>query len=279
MNTVAHPSRKRVVLLTGSEIRHEYFYRTLAARPEFDVVLAVCEGDEKSLLNRTRAADNASWLELQHAEARQQAEEDFFRAAMSSGTCPPLLQIAKGAVNEDAVTQRILDAEPDVLACYGSSLIKSEIVERFAGRFINVHLGLSPYYRGSGTNIFPIINDDLDLLGATFMHIDRGVDTGLIIHQMRAQLALGDSPHSIGNRIIRQMTATYGDILARFDDLTDEPQPEAEGLLYKMADFDAAACRALYDRLNAGIVENYLRKLTEGTATQRPVVTNRALAS
>ncbi len=37
------------------------------------------------------------------------------------------------------------------------------------------------------------------------MHIDAGVDTGEVIHQMRARVALGDSPAQIGNRLIVDM--------------------------------------------------------------------------
>ena len=109
--------------------------------------------------------------------------------------------------------------KPDLLVCYGSSLIKSDLLRKFEGRFLNVHLGLSPYYRGSGTNVWPLINIEPDMVGATFMYIDAGIDTGKIIHQIRADVYLGDSPHTIGNRLIRKMTSTYAEIVCNFNDL------------------------------------------------------------
>ena len=42
------------------------------------------------------------------------------------------------------------------------------------------------------------------MVGATFMYIDAGIDTGEIIHQIRADIVIGDSPHSIGNRLIKK---------------------------------------------------------------------------
>lgn len=252
---------QRVVILTGDELRHRYFRQRLAADPRFHVVLAICEGAEKGLEARVAANPNASRLERLHALARTRAEQDFFaETVMHLPDHAPVLRIAKGAVNDPDVVAQILAAQPTLLVCFGASLVRSDLLDRFAGRFLNVHLGLSPWYRGSGTNIWPLIDGRPHMVGATFMQIDAGIDTGPILHQIRADLALGDSPHSIGNRLIRQMTATYADLIALFDRLGPTPSPPdaSEGRLYRNADFDASACRALYDRFADGLVEQAL---------------------
>lgn len=252
---------KRIVVLTGDEFRHRYFRMTLAQDARFSVVGSICEGVEKSLAARTAANPHASKLEQQHILARAQAEHDFFDgfvAGLSDDSHPH--RVPKGAINNQEVVQRIIDLQPDLLVCYGSSLIKGELLERYQGRFLNAHLGLSPYYRGSGTNIWPIINDELDMIGVTFMHIDAGIDTGKIIHQIRADLFLGDSPHSIGNRLIRKMTATYAELVANFDQLTPQKQPVSEGKLYQNKDFDARACAKMYEVLSKGAVARYLER-------------------
>jgi len=48
-------------------------------------------------------------------------------------------------------------------------------------------LGLSPYYLGSGTNYWPLVNEKPEFVVATFMHIDTDIDTEEIIHQIRAK--------------------------------------------------------------------------------------------
>ena len=101
--------------------------------------------------------------------------------------------IPKGEINGDKVVKEIEKLNPDLIICYGASLINSSLLKSFKNRFINVHLGISPYYKGSGTNIFPIINNEFDMLGATFMHIDEGIDTGKVIHQFRSEIFIGDS--------------------------------------------------------------------------------------
>lgn len=252
-------NQKRIIILTGNEQRHTYFRKTLANDNRIEVLTTFCESADQSLAARTAANESASTIEHQHVAARTQSEQDFFKEVTTNTTdhSKPIV-IDKGAINDPEITEKIISLNPDILICYGSSLIKTELLERFSGRFINVHLGLSPYYRGSGTNVWPLINNEPNMVGATFMYIDAGIDTGRIIHQIQADIFLGDSPHSIGNRLIRKMTYTYADLVARFDQLTDERQPDADGKLYKIKDFDAQACTKLYQNFREGMIEHYL---------------------
>jgi phosphoribosylglycinamide formyltransferase 1 len=252
---------KRIIILTGNESRHQYFRKKISNDIRFETIRSFCEGSEKSLAVRTNEDIDASILEKWHVEARQQAETDFFEESIS------LLEdlsrakiIKKGGINDELIVKNIIDLNPDIIICYGSSIIKSELLNSFKGRFLNVHLGLSPYYRGSGTNVWPLINNEPFMVGATFMYIDPGIDTGEIIHQIRPQIFLGDSPHSIGNRLIRDMTNCYADIIANFENLLVETQPINEGLLFKMADFSADSCKKLYDNFNSGMISKYLAK-------------------
>ena len=75
------------------------------------------------------------------------------------------------------------ELNPTQILVYGTSIIKGELVNYFTGKILNLHLGISPYYRGSGTNYFPFVNNEPEYAGCTFMYLDHGIDTGEIIHQ------------------------------------------------------------------------------------------------
>lgn len=264
----------KVVILTGDEVRHQYFRIRVANDPRFEVIASYCEGSERSLLNRAREQQNSSRLEIQHLEARSQAEKDFFGGYIDqSGDYSQPRRIAKGDINSANIVAEIIALQPDLLVCYGSSLVKSELLVRFERRFLNVHLGLSPYYRGSGTNVWPLINGDPSMVGATFMYIDEGIDTGEVIHQIRADFFIGDSPHSIGNRFIKKMTSTYCDLIANFSQLELPAQIAEPGLLYSIKDFDADACSKLYGNFKSGMIEDYINNLPD----MKPIVKNGAL--
>ena len=255
---------RRVVILTGSELRHTYVRKIIAADEGIEVVATYCEGVEQGLRARLEKRDHLEWIERAHIDARDQVERDFFEDYVASAedfSRPRYL--AKGAINDPEIVDEIKTLNPDLLVCYGSSLIKSDLVETFAGRFLNVHLGLSPYYRGSGTNVWALINGEPGMVGATFMHIDAGIDTGAIIHQIRARLVVGDSPHTIGTRLIKDMALAYAQLIRNFDDLASMEQPEGEGRLYLRKDFTSEACAALYARFGDGLVQRHLRSTGE----------------
>ena len=269
---------KKVVLLTGSELRHTYFRLRVATHPSINVLSTYCEGDERSLKNRTLGNPNTTVLDRLHISAREQSERDFFQSLtqiMPDRSNPK--SIPKGAINEQQIIDEICSNDPDLLVCYGSSLIKEPLISMFQNRFLNVHLGLSPYYRGSGTNVWPIINREPHMIGATFLHLDKGIDTGEIIHQFRADLFLGDSPHSIGNRLIKKMVEECCRVIVSFSALSRERQPEANGKIYYQRDFDSAACRALYENCQSSLIGDYLEGLIK---TEIPyIVKNAALSA
>jgi phosphoribosylglycinamide formyltransferase 1 len=270
--------RTKVVILTGDEPRHQYFRRKVALDDRIDVLASYCEGTEQSLANKFANDPDSSDLQRLHIQARTQAEHDFFGTSIK--TMPDYSgpkHIAKGHINLPTVVAEIKRFRPDIVICYGSSLIGPELIQTFRGKFLNVHLGLSPYYRGSGTNVWPLINKEPCMVGATFMHMDEGIDTGRIIHQIRADIFLGDSPHSIGNRLIAKAADTYCDIIAEYENLSDEKQPHSEGRLYLQKHFNKHACETLYKNFSDGMILDFLT--TTKSALLPYIVSNRRLGT
>ena len=95
------------------------------------------------------------------------------------------------------------------------------------------------------------------------MFIDAGIDTGKIIHQIQAEIFLDDSPHTIGNRLIENMTNVYSDIISKFYSLTDEIQPVDKGRLYFQKDFNKESCELLYLNFRNKMISDYLTNFDE----------------
>ena len=90
-------------------------------------------------------------------------------------------------------TQDCLEAinkiKPDLILVYGTSIIKGEIINIYRNRILNLHLGLDTLLQGiRNWTYFPIINDEPEFIGATYMYLDEGIDTGEIIHQIRPKI-------------------------------------------------------------------------------------------
>ena len=272
---------KNVIILTGSEPRHSFFRKAIALSGACTVVRSYCEGLEQSLEARLDRQDaTADGVQRHHVAARAQSEADFFALFnhfAEDRSHPQFLP--KGAVNDEAHVGEIVSKAPDLIAAFGCSLIKQPLIGAFEGRFLNAHLGLSPYYRGSGTNFFAMVDGALEYVGATFMFLDAGIDTGDIIHQIRARVYPGDTPHQIGNRLIGDVAMVYGELIARFDGLAPMAQPaEAEMVrLCKRDDFTEEATRHLYRQFAGGAVARYLNE-SEAREAAVPIIRNPKLA-
>lgn len=272
---------KSVVILTGSEPRHTFLRKAIAASGVCTVLRSYCEGLEHSLevrLDRAQAA--ADSVQRVHAAARARSESDFFELfnRLYEDRSNPVF-LPKGAINDEEHTAAIIALAPDLMAAFGCSLVKEPLIAAFPRRFVNVHLGLSPYYRGSGTNFFPLVDGRPEFVGATFMHLDSGIDTGEIIHQIRARVYPGDTPHQIGNRLIGDVALVYAALIERFDELRAMPQPPVpdDARLCRRADFTEEATRMLYAGFADGMVERYLEE-REARCEAVPIVSHPGLA-
>jgi methionyl-tRNA formyltransferase len=148
---------------------------------------------------------------------------------------------------------------PDVVLVFGTGLLKARLLDSFPGRAVNIHLGLSPYYRGAGTNFWPLVNGEPEYCGATIHLLDAGVDTGPVIAHVRPDIAPADGPHEIGNKTIVAAAAALADAAQAVHRgrVCAVPQ-RSGGRVYRRADFSADAVRRLYGNFERGMVPEYL---------------------
>ena len=176
--------------------------------------------------------------------------------------------------------KEILKLEIDLVVVYGTSIIKGEVINIFRNKILNLHLGLSPYYRGAGTNYFPFVNNEPEYCGATFMYINEGIDTGEIIHQIRPEIISTDSFHQLSNRFLIKTFNTYLNLIENFKDLKeinkfDDKQPSILKI-YKRKDFTNNSLEKLYKNFEDGILKNYLiNKLEKDKSV--PIINNPSL--
>lgn len=272
-------SSKRVVLLTGSELRHTFFRRFIGLRKGIDVVRTYCESAERGLAAEMARTVEGGTARRHHMCAREQSEHDFFAVFVNhTPDHSNPVSIPKGDINRVENVEEIVSLAPDLLLAYGCSIIRGPLLQIFRGRFLNLHLGLSPYYRGSGTNFWPLVNREPEYVGATIMHIDEGIDTGEIIHQIRARCQWGDTPSQIGNRLITAAASECCEVILRFDSLGAMPAAPAPAnpRYYRKRDYSEESVETLYENFASGMIEGYLAEEAKRHAAA-PIITNPAV--
>jgi len=268
----------KIIILTNSEIRHNFFRIFLSLDKGFDVALSLCESQEKNIVKKVEKEEN-NYRRNNHLNHREKVEEDFFLHFVKSvqDNSNPLL-VEKGAVNDINNINKITQIDPDFIFCFGCSILQSQMISMFPEKIINLHLGLSPYYRGSGTNYWPLVNNEPEYIGATFMYLDEGIDTGNIIHQHRARIFMHDSPAQIGNRLIIDSAKISINIINYLSNnkLPAEKQNCSTGKLFKMKDFNEKSVKILYDNFDKGMIKNYLNnKISRDNAS--PIIRNHSI--
>ncbi|MBW1781638.1 MAG: hypothetical protein JRL30_12960 [Deltaproteobacteria bacterium] len=271
----------RIVILTGSFLRHDFLRKAIALDPEIRVLKSYCEITDRNLAAVIDSNKDDASLQYEHLEARQQSERDFFYPFVSlTPDYSNSVRLPFGHINKKKYVDEIIALNPDLLVAYGCSIIKEFLLDAFSGRILNVHLGLSPYYRGTGTNFWPLVNGEPEFVGATFMFMNSGIDTGEIIHQIRAEIRLGDTPHQIGNRLISDMAGVYRTLIRRFNHIEaveQIPVPE-DAKFYLRKRFSPDSVRQLYANFKAGMIQDYLAE-RENRIERVPIINNPSLTA
>jgi folate-dependent phosphoribosylglycinamide formyltransferase PurN len=244
-----------IVIITGDQLRHHYFVDRLNA--DFDLRGVVSEAVFQPKVEGT--SEEIQDLR-KHFQERENAERQYFSGHKTLAIgADKLLRVAKGEANSDQVYEWITERTPDYLVLYGSSIIRERLLKAFEGRVINMHLGLSPYYRGSGTNFWPLVNGEPELVGTTIHLATLDVDAGAILKQVRPEIVAGDRNHDIGCKAIIAGAEAMIRALNAYDQKQITPQPQApSGKLYRRKDFNVEVVRDMWRNLDQGMVESYL---------------------
>jgi methionyl-tRNA formyltransferase len=70
----------------------------------------------------------------------------------------------------------------DLYIVFGSSYIKGWLVNYLIKKkAINIHMGISPYYKGAACNFWAVYDNNPHFVGATIHYLSKGIDNGKIL--------------------------------------------------------------------------------------------------
>ncbi len=102
------------------------------------------------------------------------------------------------------------DFQPDFIVSYGYRYkIPKDVVERYRGRTINLHIGYLPWNRGADPNLWSFIDNAPK--GVSIHYVDDGIDTGDIICQTPVPWFDEDTLRSTYERLQRVIQAMFRD--------------------------------------------------------------------
>ncbi len=179
------------------------------------------------------------------------------------------LNIKCGDINSPELREFLKSIKPDIIAVLGSSVIRQEMISLPAVAMINIHSGLSPYYRGTWSYGWPVVNREPEYIGATVHHVNAGIDTGDIIYQTRPLLEKDDDLNSIFLKVIAEgieLMVKAIEEISNKGHIMSHQQPRNIGRFYQIKDFDVSVARTCLKNLEDGLISEYLSMKKERDA-------------
>ena len=183
----------------------------------------------------------------------QQAEDHIFGSCITLDSRVNTQLIATGQLNQLTPQQLHAALETDYVVVFGSSYIKGWLADALIEKnAINLHMGISPQYRGSACNFWALFDNNPQFVGATIHRLAKSLDTGSVIQHVR--------PEFTGQSLFHfsmQAVATGHDALAalilnnKLQTVIPEPQDQKLEIRYsKNADFTDEVAASFLKRVD-----------------------------
>lgn len=204
---------KKILILTDNSDRHYYFANKIfSAHPSNTKIILNGKGIKRSRLEirkrqlkrpytfiknkilnvvYSRYGENLNADKQRVEKAYFGGERDYFQLKYQQHVLGRVTSKDR-SLNAPRLIHVIKKYDPDVILVMGTCLVSREIINS-APVTLNMHTGLSPYYRGGASNFWPFINGDLNQFGVTIHLMTAGVDSGPIIFSETIKYNNGDT--------------------------------------------------------------------------------------
>lgn len=278
-------SASRVIILCGQSPRHLYVANRLCRAA--NVVAVVHEsGSERNvrkLMQKLRPDRlwNKAWRWMRDRRRYVGGGEGrfFFGDAQPVLAQPGLARFVPH-INHPDLLQLIDEVKPDLIAVFGTSLLRGEILNRGRLGIVNLHGGLSPEYRGADCTFWALYNGEPEKVGCTLHYIDAGIDTGKLIAHICPEIHGDEDELTLFWRAVCDSAEVYAEFIERVGNgerLGGRPQA-SKGRLYQVKDRLLRHERALERKLRTGLLRGCalparVRWFTESSAATTAPVT------
>ncbi len=249
-----------VMILCGRSPRHLYVANRLcaSARP---VAIVQETGGDWSLTRLVRKLNPANlwrkawrWLRDRRRYAGGR-EASFFFGANPPHLDRPDLLVEVPHINHPDVVALADRLQPDVIAVFGTSLIRGPLLAKGRLGIFNLHGGLSPQYRGADCTFWALYNGEVDQVGCTLHRINEGIDTGDLVAHVCPEVEEGDDELTLFWRAVQDSAEAYAELLERLERGERVGRPQAEkGRLYQVKQRGWREERLLAARMKSGLL-------------------------
>lgn len=248
----------RYMIIGGDHPRHLYYANAIAE--SCNVVGTIIEHRESLMPEPPEGLEERDRNNfIRHFKNREKYEKEYFGEERKLPNCP-IHYVNRDTLSSEETVAFVKQCAPDVVFIYGPGMIREPLFSALPKHKINLHLGLSPRYRGSATLFWPFYFLEPNWSGSTFHIISDEPDAGEIIHQSVPELRRGDTIHEVSCRVVQQSSEDVKKIISALE-RGAEPKlhrQTSSGKNFLMSDFMPQHLRVIYDLYDDALVDAFL---------------------
>ncbi|MGA9532585.1 MAG: formyltransferase family protein [Anaerolineales bacterium] len=247
----------RILWIGGNHPRHLYYINTIAAAyPLAGALIETRENLIPSPPERLDEVDRRNFI--RHFDARANAEKHYF-GEQELPDCHRL-EVPSEQLNSERSVEFVRSIDPDLVLIFGSGLIKDPLYSALPKDSINLHLGVSPRYRGAATLFWPFYFMEPAYAGTTFHYIIAEPDAGDVVHQVTPELDRADGVHDVACKAVMASANQAVSLLEIFEREGSWKihRQRGTGKNFLSSDFKPEHLRVLYNVFDDDIVARYL---------------------
>lgn len=248
----------KIMWIGGSHSRHLFYINHI--NKDYKICGAIIEKRENIMPtppNDILERDKMNYIK--HFENRNIKEDDYFGKQKFPDT--EILEVLESDLNSEKSVNFVNQIKPDIVLVFGCGLIKEPLYSVLPNNTINLHLGLSPRYRGAATLFWPFYFLEPTYAGSTFHFIISEPDAGDIIHQTVPHLYETDTIHDVACKTVIKSSKEMVKLLKLFEKQKQFQRfvQKSSGKNFLSSDFKPEHLRMIYDVYNDDIVKHYLK--------------------
>ena len=230
-----------VTIFTSSHLRHKYLVKKISEVSS--QVLYVKENKPYIRTKKTKIVKN-------YFNYVSKAEKKIFKKIYLDKKKIKIINFKYKTINLKKLKNIKIFKNSKFYIIFGSSIIKDNLLKYLVKkRAINIHMGVSPYFRGTDCNFWAIHDGRSDLVGASIILLSKKIDDGKILRICK--------PKKLKNKFYFMMNAAkiaaekLKELLIKEEIYNKKINPEKNKLLRysKRVDFSDIAIKKFYDKI------------------------------
>tara|TARA_B100001996_G_scaffold365256_1_gene334992 strand:- start:1620 stop:2405 length:786 start_codon:yes stop_codon:yes gene_type:complete len=238
-----------ITLFTSNNNRHNYLANLLSTVCD---KLWIVQETKSASYKKNSDINQESGVVRQYFSYVADAQNKFFKNQSINKNSKNIktLSISNGELSNLSLSFLSDFLKSDMYVVFGSSYIRGDLADHLVkNKAVNIHAGVSPYYRGTDCNFWALYDNNPHLVGATIHMLSKGLDSGPVLYHAMSNLKSNPFEYTMST-----IKSAFHSIADRIKDRTifniePEIQDKTKEIRYtKKNDFDEK------------IVKNYFKK-------------------